>query len=160
MPADLGSLVELRHRLQDHMKESTPALFDLASNWRARKLAYYHGCLEDPDRHLVVLGDRREEAILGMGLSSVIFNSDLEPARFGKIDDVWIEPRWRRQGLGSLIVAELLRFFHRRGIDRLTLSYAAGNRDAEAFWSKLGFQPALVMASGLYEEVKSSLVHG
>lgn len=155
--ADLDSLVNMRHRLQDHMKMSTPALFDLAPGWRARKREFYRSCLEEPDRRLVVVCDTGEEAILGMGLSSVVENPDIEPARFGAIDDVWVEPQWRQRGLGSKIVADLFRFLDGRGIDRLTLSFAIGNVEAESFWTKLGFQPALIMANGRTKDGLSSL---
>ena len=156
--ADLESLVDMRHRLQSHMKVSAPALFDLAPGWRARKRSFYRACLEEPDRRLVVLCDTGEETILGMGLGSVVENPDLEPARFGAIDDVWVEPQWRRRGLGSKIVADLFRFLDRRGVDRLTLSFAIGNVEAESFWTRMGFQPALVMANGRLGDASSSSV--
>ena len=91
-------------------------------------------------------------SIVGMGLGSIVHNADLRPATFGSMDDIWITPENRRRGYGTLIFERLTAFFMANGIEDLTLSYAVGNREAERFWSALGFRPVLVMANRRREQ--------
>ena len=160
VPGDLTRLVDMRGSLQQHMLAGTPNLFDLTPGWRERKRTHYQTCIEDRDRLLTVACDPDGDTIVGMGLASVIDNPELQPTRFGAIDDIWVEPAARRSGVGSAIVAELLLFFEGRGLEQLTLSFATGNVEAKAFWTKLGFQPALVMANGRTDALRDRLGRG
>ena len=155
--ADLEALIDMRQRLQDHMKAGTPDLFDLAPNWRVAKREFYRDCLEDPERRLAVLRDGPADTILGMGLGSIVENPAYAPNRFGAIDDLWVTPERRRQGLGRMIIADLMGFFARHGLDHVTLSYGAGNEEAKAFWASVGFRPVLMTATGQAGQIKARL---
>ena len=148
---DVTTLVAFRHDLQAHMVEGNPYLFGMSPDSRERKQAFYTGCVDDPLRHLVV-GCAGTTSIVGMGLGSIVHNADLRPATFGSIDDIWITPENWRRGYGTLIFERLTAFFMANGIEDLTLSYAVGNREAERFWSALGFRPVLVMANRRREQ--------
>lgn len=153
---DVRHLVEMRADLQAHMQASNPNLFGLTADWRARKAEFYGACLDDPNR-CVLVGCVADLSVIGMGMASIRNEPDLEPSTFGHIDDVWVMPQHRRQGHGRRILAQLLMFFRERGIDDLTVSYVVGNTEAEAFWSKLGFRPALVTATSEQQETDSIL---
>ena len=110
-------------------------------------------------QHLVC-GLDEAGSVAGMGLASVFHNADLEQSRLGKIDDIWVDVASRRQGLGSLIVSELLRFFRQKGIQTLTLNYVVSNDEAEAFWASLAFRPIIVMAKADRSEAAAALKCG
>jgi len=97
---------------------------------------------------------------MGMGMGRKFVNDDFIPGVTGRVDDIWIEPEHRRQGLGSRMVSELIRFFESEGIRALTLDYARGNREAAAFWLGLGFEPVAVLANADLKDVKSRLSQG
>ena len=69
------------------------------------------------------------------------------PEQIRRIDDVWIEPNYRRKGLGTKLVYELLEFFKINHIVAIILEYAKGNMEAEAIWEQFGFEPVLTIAT-------------
>jgi GNAT superfamily N-acetyltransferase len=58
---------------------------------------------------------------------------------YGQLMDMAVRPELRRRGLGSLLLAEALRWFKGRGIERVELSVAARNPIGYPFWKKRGF---------------------
>lgn len=155
-PDDVPTLVEMCHQLQAHITEKNPALFTMAPGWRQKREEFYKTCIADADRHLVV-GCAEDGTVFGMGLGTVVNNPNFSPQRFGSIDDFWIAPYRRRQGIGTKLINHLLRFFRHRSVEALTLSFAVGNVEAQNFWNKLGFHPALVMSNANLSAVEERL---
>ncbi len=155
-PDDVPALVEMCHQLQAHITEKNPALFVMAPGWREKREEFYRSCIASPDRHLIV-GFAADKTVFGMALGTVVNNSDFSPQRFGSIDDFWIAPCKRRQGIGTKLVNHLLRFFRHRGVEALTLSFSVGNLEAQNFWNQLGFHPALVMSNANLSAVEERL---
>lgn len=58
----------------------------------------------------------------------------------GKIEICWVEPVFRQQGIASQLVAELERWFVKAGAEYCDVQYLLGNIEAEAAWSRLGYQ--------------------
>src|SRR5262249_12231913 len=52
----------------------------------------------------------------------------------------YLEPAYRRQGLGQLLVGQLFTWAQSAGANRIELRYIEGNAGAERFWAKLGFR--------------------
>jgi len=53
---------------------------------------------------------------------------------------VWIEPNYRRKGLGSNLVYGPLEFFKLKIIVAIILEYAKCNVEAEAIWERFGIK--------------------
>jgi GNAT superfamily N-acetyltransferase len=53
----------------------------------------------------------------------------------------YLEPAYRRGGLGQRLVDELLAWARARRAGRVELQFIDGNVIAERFWSKMGFEP-------------------
>jgi GNAT superfamily N-acetyltransferase len=53
----------------------------------------------------------------------------------------YLEPEFRRHGLGRLLVDDLVGWARRRGADRVELQFIDGNLPAEHFWQAMAFQP-------------------
>jgi GNAT superfamily N-acetyltransferase len=58
----------------------------------------------------------------------------------GWIHELWVEPDWRRRGVGAALVRPALDFLARRA-SRISVRVEAANSDGLGFWSALGFRP-------------------
>jgi len=47
------------------------------------------------------------------------------------------------------LVKELCRFFNSNKVENLTVRYIIGNKEAEGFWRKLGFE-TIIVTSGVH----------
>lgn len=59
----------------------------------------------------------------------------------GIIEDCWVEPLHRRQGLARRMVLEVLEWMASRQVSRVELNVVVANAGAVAFWRGLGFEP-------------------
>ena len=57
----------------------------------------------------------------------------------GRIEDVYLKPEFRRRGIGSQVIRELVVTARKRGIKRLTLAADKDNPPALAFYKACGF---------------------
>lgn len=53
---------------------------------------------------------------------------------------MWVEPDWRRRGIGGRLVDAVIGWAAERGYDSLRLWVAEGNVAAERFYASLGFR--------------------
>lgn len=63
--------------------------------------------------------------------------------RFGFIGDLYVEPDYRRRGIGQMLVDDALGFFSSRRISQIELLVARKNEDTIKFWESLGFSHLL-----------------
>ena len=92
-----------------------------------------------------------------MAVGRIVRHEEFEPAVWGHIDDVWVEPRYRHRGICRLLMTRLLEFFEEVGIEVLVLDYVIGNTEAERTWKQFGFQPVLNIANAKVTEVRKRL---
>jgi len=57
------------------------------------------------------------------------------------ISDLWVEPDWRRQGLGQRLVRAFLKGARQAGYPEAVVGTLAADTRAVAFWTALGFGP-------------------
>jgi GNAT superfamily N-acetyltransferase len=76
---------------------------------------------------------------VGFGLIYLVFPTITPSAAY--LHWAYVEETYRRQGVGRLLLAELLGWAKARGADRVELQFIDGNQAAERFWTKMGFQP-------------------
>ena len=144
---DINSIVAMRLRLQEHMLMINRNLWQMSEKSIAALPTFYRSALEDQQCHLVVAEGKQSGVILGMGLGRIYEHDEHVPKESGKIDDIWIEPNYRRKGLGTKLVSELLEFFKLKHVVAIILEYAKGNIEAEAIWERFGFEPVLTIAT-------------
>jgi len=65
----------------------------------------------------------------------------LLPPRDGLVDNAYVRPEWRGKGIGSRLCRMLLDWFMRQEIREVRIHYQVSNRQASAFWEKMGFRP-------------------
>lgn len=69
----------------------------------------------------------------------------------GHINNVAVSPSYRRQHIGSALIAAMLRSTEKAGIKSHTLEVRAGNRAAKGLYENYGFKEAGVR-KGYYED--------
>ena len=63
--------------------------------------------------------------------------------KYGNIDNTAVTAAYRRKGIGEKMVAEIMKWFRSKGINRMELSVAHGNPVGGPFWKKQGFKDYL-----------------
>lgn len=153
---DTGELARMRLALQQHMQASNPHLLAMSRQAIANLAKQYCLHLENPMRRIIVAEDCTG-TLIGMAMGTIADRDDLQPPRCGRIDDVWVEPRWRRQGLAKQLIGNVLAFFESNDVATLVLDYCVGNIDAECTWNALGFEPILTVAVAKPYELRRRL---
>lgn len=80
--------------------------------------------------------------------------------RRGSIDQLVVDPAYRRQGLGRSMVARCLYHLMRQGIRRLHLFVYEDNEQAITFWEKLGWSPRVEMVTMTRPVATKALAQG
>jgi len=154
---DIEDLVRMRLSLQGHIQSKNTDLWGISRKRISRLNGFYRLEIENADSRVLVVEDLKAGGIVGMAMGKKLVNENYIPNTTGKIEDVWIEPPHRRKGLCSRLIADLVRFFRSENIQALTLDYARGNSEAEAFWTRLGFRPVIITATASLREVAAGL---
>jgi ribosomal protein S18 acetylase RimI-like enzyme len=151
---DIDRIVAMRLQLQEHLLASNSNVWQMSTKRIAALPMIYKGSIEDQHCHLVVAEDENSGVILGMGSGKKIEHEEYLPNESGRIDDIWVEPKFRQKGLCKKIISELVKFFESNGIDTIVLDYANGNHEAEAVWRSLGFHDVLTISTAKLPEVR------
>jgi GNAT superfamily N-acetyltransferase len=125
---DLDAAVALLRRQLD---EHAIALDDSALVRAVR------GLIEQPDVGRVLVAAQDGEAA---GVAVLSFLWTLEhggPAVW--LDELYVEPRWRRRGIAQALVDEAARLARERGCIALDLEVEDGHHDATRLYTRLGF---------------------
>ena len=64
--------------------------------------------------------------------------------RFGFLHDLWVEERYRHEGIGRQLVAEAVARFREIGVPQVRLDTAEANEAARALFRACGFRPSIV----------------
>lgn len=143
--ADLDRSVELLLDLQDLVEGSAPTLWRMTAKARddlkgqvSARLSATSSC--------ALVAEHHKDGIVGVIFGRIIVNNRYTPSRAGQIDQAFVSAVHRRKGIGSQLVAALCRFFAAEGVEDIIVRYAAGNVEANAFWSALGFLPRITVA--------------
>ena len=140
---DLGSLLALHLALQDHLESASPDLWRMTPQARQQLEGQLAARLAAPESCVLVAEDKQWR-LVGTASGRIVTNGRYLPARSGVIDQLYVLREHRRRGIGSLLVAELRRFFIGHEIRDVSLRSMYGNAQAEAFWEALGFTPRIV----------------
>jgi len=61
----------------------------------------------------------------------------IKPMRWGLIEDCYVMPSLRKQGIGRRLVLGAIKWFHSKQVSRVELFLTTGNNEGEAFWEKV-----------------------
>ncbi len=154
--SDLDRLVELSLALREHVEASNPRLWRLAPEGVARLRQEIEETLSNPDA-LLLVAVGPDDRPLGMATGQIRTRPGHVPSLSGYIARVFVEPACRGQGLASALVEGLCTFFAERDVQDLSLGWVLGNREAEDYWTGLGFLPIIVLADATRHDVEAKL---
>lgn len=139
---DIQSLVHQRVSMYREMDEMLESRAQELSNAAAD---YFRAAIASGEyvAWLAVASEERKELVAGAGL--IVRPMIPRPAPDGSIEvregtvvNVYTEPAWRRKGLGSLVMRQLLHYARENRINRLSLH---ASDDGRPLYEMFGFAP-------------------
>ncbi len=88
------------------------------------------------------------EARAGFAVFRVYSHEPHIPGWEGSIDEFYVLPAHRRQGLGRALAGAVMDHMIQRGCDRIKLTVLTRNEPAMALWESLGFRIFLPLGEG------------
>jgi GNAT superfamily N-acetyltransferase len=151
--SDVEKLVWLRLLLEQHCEESNPSIWHITEEGKTLLKQKEENILRDSSNHVLVAEVNGK--IIGSTHGEVVHRTDYLPKCVGAIHTLYVVEKFRRKGVGACLVKELCKFFKSEGVEQVTLRYILGNKEAEAFWKKRGFEPIITTAITHLEELAS-----
>ncbi|MDD2352408.1 MAG: GNAT family N-acetyltransferase [Atribacterota bacterium] len=142
---DIQTLARFRLSLQEHMEYLNSGILSLSQGARKSLPNRYRQWIVDPMRS-VICAELESGELAGMAVALVIEQTDWSPPRVGRIDDVWVEKKYRRKGVTRQLIKHLLNFFSRHHVSTIALDFLSGNEEAESTWKSFGFKTILKTA--------------
>lgn len=109
----------------------------------APKFGEFVKSLLDKDTYLVAVAEI-DSKIVGYVIGSVSIAPEVFVIRRRMyIQDMVIDPTYRRQGIGKKLMEMVLAFAKEQQVEKLDLLVAVKNETGNKFWKEMGFEPAL-----------------
>jgi ribosomal protein S18 acetylase RimI-like enzyme len=147
---DLPELKRMRIALQDLLAGRDPRVWRLNQDLIDSLEEFYTGIMEKDQNRIFVATPRLPSPVSGpssvaMLVVRILDNSNLDPVRFGRIDDAWVDPEWREQGVMTGLTRAAAQFLADRRVTMVMLDWANNNPPSGTCWQKLGFDPLMTM---------------
>jgi len=158
--ADLPVLVNFLTRLALHVNGGLE--MQLKESEYQRLYEVLEGALESPDKRIVV-ADLPGVGLIGMGdvtvwsSQSIWEQATVSEYRSAILDDIWVEPDYRKAGIFRALLKRLVEFADERGAYDLVLEYSSSNKEAKQAWTRLGFVTTGIRAAAFTQNVKEAL---
>ena len=152
-PSDIDKLAQLRLLLQQHCEESNPMIWHMTKEGKTILKQRVQNELSTNNSHVLIAEMNGE--IIGSAHGEITHRTDYTPKTVGSISTVYVVREFRKRGVGALLVKQLCELFDAEGVEDVTLRYIIGNKEAEAFWRKLGFKPIITTAKTSLKELEN-----
>jgi GNAT superfamily N-acetyltransferase len=130
-----------------------PRLWKLTRRQLQTMHRLYANVMANEMNTLLVAADGRDRPI-GMIMVRTLNAKHMNPTRMGRIDDAWVEPRWRRRGVMRQLVRAACDFVERHGARDMMLDYSIRNLVSVKAWTGLGFRPTVMIAFATTRELR------
>jgi ribosomal protein S18 acetylase RimI-like enzyme len=153
--SDVERIVEFRLLLQKHAEKSNPRIWRVAEEGKKLLKQKVEDDLANGNIR-VLLAETGGKAI-GYVQGEVTRRSDYVPETVGHISIMYVVKQFRIKGVGRCLMKELCKFFSSNKVEDLTVRYIIGNKEAEGFWKKLGFESIITTSSTYPKELDAKL---
>ena len=153
--SDVDRIVELRLLSQEHFEKSNPLIWRITEE--GKELIKQKVETDLTDSNVVVLLAEVGGEIIGYIRGEVTSRIDHMPRTVGQVSLMYVLKQFRRKGVGRRLMKELCKFFNSSKAENLTVRYVLGNKEAESFWRKLGFESIIMTGSTHLRELDSKL---
>jgi ribosomal protein S18 acetylase RimI-like enzyme len=144
---DLDSIAPLWEKLREHQRIRSPHFPQhyARRTWKRRKEELLKKS-EIGGLHLDVATDSKTKIIIGYCISTI--SSDKQ----GQIESIYIEPEYRKAGIGDELMQRALSWMNEMKTKTKTLIVGAGNEEVLSFYSRYGFFPKHITAEQVETE--------
>jgi ribosomal protein S18 acetylase RimI-like enzyme len=136
---DLTAILRLWHEMMELHAEIEPMAWTIARDADSQMRSYLKECAEGED-HLLLVAEKGVEVIGYLLAARAPRPPVLDPPICGAISDCAVTRSSRRQGVGTRLVAEAMRWFQEQGLAHVQVSHATRNPLSSAFWHAQGFR--------------------
>jgi ribosomal protein S18 acetylase RimI-like enzyme len=143
-PADAAAMGQLGELLVRMHHDFDPQRFLEPTPQTAQGYGAFLGRqIGEPDAIIIVA--ERDGNIIGYAYGSVEgydYMSLRGPA--GALQDIVVDPAYRRQGVGRMLLDAIIAALEARGVPRTLLSTAVRNEAAQRLFASVGFRPTMI----------------
>ena len=146
----LGALLVQEHHDFDRRR------FLAAKNRTPQEYAWFLGTRLDDRDAVILVAETKGEAI-GYAYGEIEgydYMSLRGPA--GVLNDLIVDPAYRGQGVGRLLLDTIISRLKSRGVPRVVLSTAAKNQSAQRLFARSGFRPTMIEMTRELDETEES----
>lgn len=97
------------------------------------------------DHHAMFVAKEGEVPVAYLLAEITLFPLEFETRKRGLIAGVYVERRFRREGLGKKLLEHAYRWFDQNGVKVVELIDRYGNDQGRSFWAAEGFEPSRVI---------------
>lgn len=134
---DLPAILDLWCEFMD-LHADLDEHFRRAEDGTDRFRIYLESRIEEKDSQLLVADIK--STVVGYALGRIQeYPRVLKDRRHGRITDLAVQTKSRRQGIGSSLYESLVDWFRSREIQRVEISVVPSNKAAKSFWVGKGF---------------------
>jgi len=141
---DLADLKRMRIALQELLAGRDPRVWRLSEEMTDTLEQFYAAVMEKDENRIFVAAASRGRPV-AMLMVRILNNANMDPTRFGRIDDAWVDPDWREQGVMSSLTRAAAQFLVDRQVSMVMLDWANNNPPSGTCWQKIGFEPLMTM---------------
>lgn len=134
----------MRIALQDLLAGKDPRVWKLSPEMVAGLERYYADVISRPENRVLVAVDSTDRPV-AMLMVRIIDNPNMDPRPFGRIDDAWVDPEWRRHGVMTALTRAACLFLAAHDVQLVMLDWANNNPPSGEAWQRIGFRPLMTM---------------
>jgi ribosomal protein S18 acetylase RimI-like enzyme len=153
--SDVERIVELGLLLQEHVEKSNPLIWRITEE--GKKLIRQKVETDMANGSVQILLAEADDEVIGYVRGEVTSRSDHVPRTVGQVSLMYVVKQFRRKGVGRRLMEELCKFFNLNKAEDLTVRYVIGNKEAEGFWRKLGFESIITTSKTCPKELDFKL---
>jgi len=86
----------------------------------------------------LILVGREKKTVVGVALA--VYSPSAELGRLLIVNDFFVDPGWRRKGVGRALATRLLEEAKAMRVERIDLEVTPTNATAATFWKSMGFR--------------------
>lgn len=133
----IEEIVQLCLRLWREHHAINPA-FSLHPDIQNTQRRWLRKAIASRDARVIIAID--SGVVVATATATVSNSSIFWPERYGYLRDIYVEDTYRRQGIGSALTDDLMRWLHKRGATWVELAALSDNIAANQYWQSRGFE--------------------
>ncbi len=137
----LSGLIDIHETEQDPLNA-----LNIANDFQEQLTEWLKNLTSHPATLLIIAEQNNQSCGFILGMIELQANSFTTYTHHGLIQAIWIKDRYRRKGIASMLVKEMLNSFNEHQIPYCDIAYTPTNKTSIQFWEKMEFIPAQITA--------------